>query len=219
MALLPLFPLNTVLFPGTPITLHIFEDRYKLMIGRCVAERQPFGVLLLESGTAEHQPGMRAVPYPVGCSAHITEVQPVGMGRMNIVAIGHERFRVREFHHDQPYLVGDVEYLPTQNDDPLLIVSHANRLRPWVERYLMTLGRLENIQFNISHLPRDPLTFSYLAVSVLKIDPHDKQDVLQANLASEVVQQVLELYRKEVTLFDVLINKPELASTGIFSVN
>ena len=47
---LPLFPLNTVLFPGMPLGLHIFEDRYKLMIGQCVQERRPFGVVLIRSG-------------------------------------------------------------------------------------------------------------------------------------------------------------------------
>ena len=48
---LPLFPLNTVLFPGAPIQLHIFEERYRLMIGRCLEQSSPFGVVLIRSGS------------------------------------------------------------------------------------------------------------------------------------------------------------------------
>ena len=79
---LPLFPLNTVLFPGMPIKLHIFEERYKLMISRCYTEGQPFGVALIKSG---NEVGRKAEPFLVGCTAVITELEPLPDGRMNIV--------------------------------------------------------------------------------------------------------------------------------------
>jgi Lon protease-like protein len=112
MNMLPFFPLNTVLFPHVPISLHIFEERYKRMIARCLADRQPFGVVLLQQGTAEHQPGQEVIPYTVGCTAQITQAEVVSDGRMNIVAIGQERFHILSFDHSEPYLTGAVELIP-----------------------------------------------------------------------------------------------------------
>ena len=67
---LPLFPLQTVLFPGAPILLHIFEERYRLMIGRCLEQNSPFGVVLIRQGT-EVDPD--AIPYGVGTTAQIRD--------------------------------------------------------------------------------------------------------------------------------------------------
>ena len=69
MLRLPLFPLNTVLFPKMPITLHIFEERYKQMIQHCLSEQIPFGVVLIKQGVEVNG---SAEPYLVGCTARIT---------------------------------------------------------------------------------------------------------------------------------------------------
>ena len=92
MNALPLFPLNTVLFPGMPLGLYIFEERYKLMMAQCLQEEQPFGVVLIAQG--KEAMGPAAEPHPVGCTAVITEVQKLNDGRMNIVAVGQERFHI-----------------------------------------------------------------------------------------------------------------------------
>lgn len=83
---LPLFPLNTVLFPGTPIQLHIFEDRYLKMINRCIEEHKPFGVVLIEEGSEAFGP--LAKPYRIGCTALIAKVEKLEDGRINITAVG-----------------------------------------------------------------------------------------------------------------------------------
>src|SRR5207248_5482663 len=106
--LLPLFPLNTVLFPGMPLPLHIFEERYKLMIGRCIEDERPFGVVLIQSGP---EVGGPAVPHKVGTTAHIAAVKRADDGRMNLIAIGQERFQIREGVRQEPYLIARVEAL------------------------------------------------------------------------------------------------------------
>ena len=68
---LPLFPLNTVLFPGMVLPLHIFEERYKLMINHCLEEERPFGVLLIREGK---EVGSGAVPYQVGTTTMIAVI-------------------------------------------------------------------------------------------------------------------------------------------------
>ena len=105
---LPLFPLNAVLFPGSALPLHIFEERYKEMIRRCLEEGTPFGVLLIRKGNEVGEP---AEPFDVGTVAHILRVQHLQEGRMNLLCRGGERFRVVKVVSEEPYLVGEVERL------------------------------------------------------------------------------------------------------------
>ena len=105
---LPLFALNSVLFPGTTLPLHIFEERYKLMIGRCLESKSPFGVLLIRSG---NEVGGVAEPFEIGTTARIVRVQHLDEGRMNLVCLGEHRFRLSRKVSETPYLVGEVELL------------------------------------------------------------------------------------------------------------
>ena len=103
---MPLFPLkNVVLFPGMMLPLHIFELRYREMINRCIEEKIPFGVLLIEEG---QEVGDTAKPHMVGTAARITRVERYEDGRMDIVALGTQRFRVVDFDHSKSYLSGSV---------------------------------------------------------------------------------------------------------------
>ncbi len=105
-ARIPLFPLEIVLFPRTPLPLHIFEPRYKLMIGRCLENQAEFGVILARAdGIA-----------PVGCTAEIIKVvKKYEDGRMDILTIGQNAFRVQEVFNDQAYLEAAVEYLQEES--------------------------------------------------------------------------------------------------------
>jgi Lon protease-like protein len=94
-ALLPLFPLNVVLLPGTPLPLHIFEPRYKELVAECLQDQKPFGVLRAkEEGIAE-----------IGCTAEIISViKKYPDGRMDIVTEGRERFEVMHLNQEDPLL-------------------------------------------------------------------------------------------------------------------
>jgi Lon protease-like protein len=104
--LLPLFPLEVVLFPGVPLPLHIFEPRYKEMIGECLSQEKRFGVVRAqESGVAE-----------IGCTAEIMAVtKKYDDGRMDIVTEGRERFEVLEVNQERDFLRADVLFF---EDDP-----------------------------------------------------------------------------------------------------
>lgn len=219
MQRLPLFPLNSVLFPGMPITLRIFEERYKLMINECIDQRQPFGVVLLKSGAEVQGMGSDAVPYPIGCTAQITQMQPLIAGQMNIVAVGRERFLIRSLEFDQPYLTGQVEMLPLPNNTPIEVTQIVRRLRPWVERYLTLLGRAENIEFDFTQLPQDALMLTYLSASLIKVELEQKQAFLEAENALALVREVRDYYRKEVTLLSALMEQETLNDQGPFSQN
>ena len=105
MALLPLFPLEVVLLPGTPLPLHIFEPRYKEMIRECLATDAPFGVIRAsEEGIAE-----------IGCTAEIiTVTKEYPDGRMDLIAEGRKRFEVLEINQDRSFLQAEVLLVPDE---------------------------------------------------------------------------------------------------------
>jgi Lon protease-like protein len=219
MSQLPLFPLNTVLFPGAPLNLHIFEERYQLMIGRCIKANEPFGVVLIKSGSEVAGLGPAAKPYKIGCTARIAEAQPVGGGRMNITAIGLERFRIRSLAYHQPYLVGDAEKYPLVVEQSGRVRQMARRLRAWLERYVRILAEAEQIPFDIQQLPRDSIALTYLAAALLQTSPTDKQDLLETTSALDLIERVYTLYRREVPLLKLMLLQPQQETVGPFSLN
>ena len=104
-----LFPLNLVLLPGERVPLHIFEPRYKELIGECLDDDSPFGLVLA------NDEGMRKI----GTQAAIVEVlERFSDGRMNIVVEGGDRFEVLDVTEDGPFATAEVNVIPDSSDDP-----------------------------------------------------------------------------------------------------
>lgn len=215
---LPLFPLGTVLFPGMTINLHIFEERYKEMINLCLESRQPFGVVLIKEGREAFGP---ATPYMIGCTARIARMQPMGEGRMEIIALGQERFTIQSLRHDRPYLVGMVDVQPVQIHDPHIVNGIMRLLRPRVLRYLDILSQVGDVQFQVSGLPDNPVEFAYLATAILQhVSETKKQQVLAATKAIHLLEQVNLLYQIEITLLENMLERADSGEAGtIFSLN
>ncbi|MEA2472703.1 MAG: hypothetical protein QOE06_618 [Thermoleophilaceae bacterium] len=112
----PLFPLGIVLLPTEIVPLHIFEDRYKLMIGQCVEQETEFGIVWLsDDGLKE-----------IGCSARVAEVlDQLEDGRMNILVQGCRPFRLLRKIEDLPYPAGDVEFLDDTDEGDELLAAEA----------------------------------------------------------------------------------------------
>jgi len=100
---LPLFPLNVVLFPYLLLPFYIFEERYKLMMNRCLEDNAPFGVALIKVGK---EVGGPAVPHTVGTLARIVHVNREEKGRMYNTALGESRFKLLDWWRSEPYLMG-----------------------------------------------------------------------------------------------------------------
>ena len=219
MERLPLFPLNSVLLPGIPISLHIFEERYKLMIGQCIARRKPFGVVLLKTGRAEERLGQIVDPYLVGCSATITHVERVALGRLNIVAVGEERFSIQALQHDLPYLVGTVERIPFERGATFKEEDAHRSIKLLADQYLQYLVRFDDLRPEHIPEPSDPLALAFLWVSLLKTSESEKQAVLQSETADEVIGQTQKLLRREIALLDVVARPAPGEPSGTFSLN
>ena len=156
-----LFPLNTVLFPGQVLPLHIFEDRYRLMIRQCLAEENPFGVVLIRRG---QEVGETAEPHMVGTIARIRESSHLPDGTMNIVSVGLERFRIRRLIHDQPYLRGEVETFPLiESADAEAVEALAHRVRQLVVRYIELIAEAAGLHIKVDTVPDTPQQVGYLA--------------------------------------------------------
>jgi Lon protease-like protein len=124
-ALLPLFPLDVVLFPGTALPLHIFEPRYKEMIGECLAQHRTFGVVrAVEQGLAE-----------IGCTAEIvTVVKEYPDGRLDLVSEGRQRFELLRVNQERSFLQAEVLMIddepgtPPQADAARAVQLHSELL-------------------------------------------------------------------------------------------
>lgn len=215
---LPLFPLNTVLFPGTPLQLHIFEERYKLMIGKCIEERQPFGVVLIRQG--REAGGPLAQPHPVGCSAQIIHVQRLGQGRLNIISIGQGRFRIHSIDAETfPYLLAEVENLPLQNPRPENVARLAEQLRPLVERFIRSLVKAGNGEFDLEQLPEEPVSLAYVAAALMQGPSSQKQQILAIDQAESLLIALQSVFKRENAFLQQMLRESNILQNGGFSKN
>jgi uncharacterized protein len=125
---LPLFPLNTVLFPGAELPLHIFEPRYREMVRDALAGDRLIGMVLLRPGWEGSYDGRPAI-YDVGCAGLVTFSEQYPDGRYNIVLRGLEKFRVLREDHDRSYRVAHVEALMEEPGDAEKAIVRAERGR------------------------------------------------------------------------------------------
>lgn len=135
---LPLFPLHSVLFPGVALPLHIFEERYRRMVARCVERGEPFGVVMIRDG--REVGGGDVTLADVGTTAIIRQAGRHPDGQLDILTIGGRRFRIDQVDADrEPYLVGDVEIL----GEPIGERAEARRLATRIgHRFLRYLDLL-----------------------------------------------------------------------------
>jgi Lon protease-like protein len=186
----PLFPLNTVLFPGGPLPLRIFEPRYLAMVSGCVKNDSPFGVLLIRDGN-ETGP---ATTHEIGTLARITDWYQGSDGLLGVTAVGTHRFRVVSSHREANGLnVGTIELLP---DEPAVPLPDQYRAMPEIlGDVLDDLGRLyESVERRMD----DASWVTSRFVEILPIDLEQKQRCLESNDPVErlrIVQELIEASR------------------------
>ena len=113
-SVIALFPLHTVLFPGGPLPLRIFETRYTDMVRRCMREQQPFGVVLIQEGD---EAGDVATTATVGCTARIADFHTLHDGFLGISCVGVQKFRVlRVWRASDGLNMGEISWLPAERE-------------------------------------------------------------------------------------------------------
>jgi uncharacterized protein len=135
---IPIFPLRSVLCPGVALPLHIFEERYRLMIGRCIERGEPFGVVLLRDGP-EVGP-LRGQIAAVGTTAAIRRAGAYPDGRLDILTVGQQRFRLEDLDNvSEPYLLGRVSLLDEPTGPEPELHDRAQRVGQHFLEYLELL--------------------------------------------------------------------------------
>ena len=218
MAELSLFPLNTVLFPGMQLKLHIFEERYKVMMNDCIETQKPFGVVLIRRG--REALGPVAAPHAVGCSARIVEVQRLPFDRMNILANGQRRFRIQTIARNHPYMLGDIRYFSLREDKPAVNVHYGKLLRPLLIQYLNLLSSAEEVRFDPDQIPHSPKSLAQVAAILLQAENIQKQALLSLESLTSLLRQLVAIYRLETMLLKIRLSPPDdHFNIGPFSSN
>jgi ATP-dependent Lon protease len=175
---IPLFPLEVVLLPGTPLPLHIFEPRYKLMINRCLDNHEEFGVVLARQ---------QAVAS-VGCTAEIVKVlKRYPDGRMDILTAGRHAFQLLALHNEQPYLEGSIEILEEEAAPAAADTMRRVLLSAFQECHKLLFSRAAPALEEASGIAA-----SYFAASQLPLDLEAKQALLELRDESERLNFLLE---------------------------
>jgi len=174
---LPLFPLRTVLFPGGPLPLRVFEARYLDMIGRCLRQQERFGVVLIKEGSETGA----ARTFEIGTLAEIVDWYQGTDGVLGITVEGRDRFRLlSSTQREDGLYVGRVELLPAEPREALPR-EHA-RLASVLEVVLDKLGR------HYQELPRaygDATWVGYRLAEIMPLAPEMKQELLELDDACE----------------------------------
>ena len=177
MPLIPLFPLDLVLFPGIPLSLHIFEPRYKEMIRECLEQKSAFGMVRAQKNAVAE----------VGCTAEIVNVvKRYPDGRMDILAEGRRRFEVVALDQERAFLRGEVLFV----DDEASSSSEESQTqaRELHEQVMELLGSDRQMSGGESVL------LSYRLAAAIPTDLDFKQTLLGIRSESERLKLLIEYY-------------------------
>lgn len=181
MAVMPMFPLGTVLLPGVVLPLFVFEPRYQQLVRDCLESADnEFGVVLIDRGS---EVGGGDTRSDVGVIARMVQVAAIDAGRFTIVTVGTRRFRVREWLPDDPYPRAEVDEWPDGD-------GSGDRTVP-AERIMATAARArrcaglavemgDQSSVPVGELTGDPALDSFLVAAISPLGPADQYAVLCA---------------------------------------
>ena len=217
--LLPLFPLNTVLFPGVALPLHVFEHRYRTLFDELTAGEGPrrFGVVAIKQGL-EVGEDEAPVLHEVGCVAEVRRATRYADGRYDVVAVGGPRFRLVEVDDTRPFLRAVVDYLPepTGDDAPALAMA---AVAVFTDYWLAVAAvRGDDEPGDPPAIPADdPALVSYVLSAAMRLDLPEKQALLATPDTPARLRKSMSLLRRETALIDA--SPDEVPSEGPFSLN
>ncbi|GAA2234862.1 LON peptidase substrate-binding domain-containing protein [Streptomyces amakusaensis] len=236
-ARLPLFPLNSVLFPGLVLPLNVFEERYRAMMRELLktddSEPRLFAVVAIRDGrevaaTGPGLPDPAALPepgpaagfgddplrafHPVGCVADAATVRERADGSFEVLATGTTRVRLLSVDAGGPFLTAEVEEIPeeTGEDAGALAEGVLRAFRSYQKRLA---GARERTLTTGADLPDDPSVVSYLVAAAAVLDVPVKQRLLEAPDTAARLREELGLLRSETAVIRHLPSLPAVNLT------
>lgn len=180
----PIFPLRTVLFPGQYLPLHIFEERYKKMLHEVILKDFMFGVVRISDSRELDE---------VGCIAEVTSCKPLSDGKLDIMTMGHQRFRISELEQEVPYARARVvileDELPDKRSSDLALAVRT--ILDDIERLTI---KLSGKGFDMGDIwSMTPLELSYYVPASFYGSPRERQRLLEIDSIAERLNEEYEL--------------------------
>jgi Lon protease-like protein len=198
---LPLFPLPLVLFPGVPLPLHIFEERYRRLLADVRASNNLFGLsyFVPETGAEDRPPAGH-----VGCATEVVEVQPLPDGRSNIMTMGLVRYRVEDYvERGDPYPVARVEFFEDEEEDAAVVARRAGEVTEMFMRIARAMRAADEERGALPELPRDePERLSFLVAAVVEMEAEAKQRFLEMRSTTERLRRLYTLLAQAVSSYE-----------------
>jgi|HigsolmetaAR202D_1030399.scaffolds.fasta_scaffold00048_61 Uncharacterized protein, similar to the N-terminal domain of Lon protease len=211
---LPLFPLNTVLFPGAELPLYIFEERYQIMINDCLNTGSPFGVVLIQTGS---EVGGTATFHPIGTTAEILTTERLNEGRLLLHTRGRMRFRVEGYEQQTPYIMAYVSPLIDQVDTKTVALEQS--IQALYRHYWESVSYVTDQEYTIEQLASDPVEMSFQLCHRLQVDNLTKQHWLSSDVATRL-RGISSVLRRELALLPNLPprrKQDRRSSNGLFN--
>ena len=192
---LPLFPLPLVLFPGTPLPLHIFEPRYRRMLADCLRGDRRFGILFRPEDRGTDVPA----PGTVGCVAHVDSSADRPDGRSDILVTGVARFELLQLvSAGEPYLVGAVTAFDDLAEPSIPLETLARQVRDLFARVGRAAGEIADDTATPPELPRDAALLSFAIAALVDLDAPARQALLASRSPIDRLHSVQALLASAV---------------------
>lgn len=218
MTVIPLFPLNNVVFPGQRLPLHIFEERYRQLVREVMDSDTEFGIVLIRRG---QEVGGGAVPFDTGCAVRIISADELPDGRFNIACEGTRRIKVVDLLNEEPFLRAEVEFPRVPEDDDL---PHTRELADKVvQQYTdflhLTLAMQDSWQRRF-RLPPQPHALVDHVAGQIDASVRRRQQVLQADRVAARLELLLTILQGEnSTLAEQLVIQRRQKLAGLGALN
>ena len=197
--LIPLFPLNTVLYPGMLMPLHIFEPRYRAMIDDTMQGSQSFAIALIDDGRQEGD--ISVTPKTIGTVAQIAQLRHLNPEKMNVWVVGDEKIEILDYHRTaDDYLMARVRVLPDDASSAATYVPQLDSLREMFEAYILLKLKLNDRAPKEVHyeLSGEPEALSYQIASLLDVSLAEKQMLLELSSVVERLTCEAEILAREI---------------------
>lgn len=205
MPIIPIFPLGSVLIPGMPLPLRIFEPRYLKLLGDLLEEDEPqFGVVLIERG---QEVGGGEKRMSLGTIAKVTNIGTTDEF-YGLESVGTERFRVNAWLPDDPYPIADVDLIPDLIWDDTLLASR-NHLETKVRQLLAFATEFGDLLYGPDVvLSKDPMESLWQLAGVLPVGQLDQLDLLASQSAEELISKTYEIVKTADETLKAMMGEP-----------
>ncbi len=198
---LPIFPLPVVLFPGMPMPLHIFEERYRQMLADVRAGNSLFGLSYFDPSSS----GRDMPPAGhIGCVAEVTETQALPDGRSNVLAVGVVRYEAESYvDRGEPYLVVRPNYFEDEEENESALTMSSRDVATMFMRVANSIRVMNDERGSLPDISdTDPQRLSFLVAAAMEIEADTKQQLLELRSTSERLNKLRDLLARVVANYE-----------------